>query len=96
MPETSTRLTWARVSDRNPDATAPDSFIALNGEEEVGVVKRIEVGPDEGRWLWSMLLTHPGPAFNRPTNGTCEDRLEAVRELHECWWAFRKWFGIAD
>ena len=34
------------------------------------------------------------PAFNRPTNGTCEDRLQAVRELHECWWAFRAWFGI--
>ena len=96
MPETSTRLTWARVSDRNPDATASDSFIALNGEEEVGVVKRIDLGPEEGQWMWSMLLTHPGPAFKRPTNGTCEDRLEAVRELHECWWAFRKYYGIED
>ena len=59
-------------------------------------MKLVALGPDEGRWMWSMLLTHPGPAFNRPTNGTCEERLQAVRELHECWWAFREWFGIEE
>ena len=94
MPEPLHRLRWIRVGDRYADATNLDSFIALNGEEEVGVVKRIDLGPEEGQWMWSMLLTHPGPAFNRPTNGTCEDRLEAVRELHECWGAFRKFYGV--
>ena len=93
---TASRLTWARVGDRYPDlAGVPDDFLALDESgAEVGLVKLVTMGPDEGRWLWSMLLTHPGPAFNRPTNGTCEERLQAVRELHECWWAFRECYGI--
>ena len=44
--------------------------------------------------MWSMLLRYPGPAFQRPTNGTTARQREAVRELLECWWAFREWFGI--
>ena len=85
------------VGDRYPDfKDKSDDFIALNGEIGVGLVKFVETGPPEGRWMWSMLLTHPGPAFRRPTNGTCEDRLQAVRELHECWHAFRAFYGIED
>ena len=37
---TASRLTWARATDRYPDA-ATDSFIALDGETEVGFVKLI-------------------------------------------------------
>ena len=49
----------------------PDYPLALDGEEEVGLVRRdLTGGPDEGRWMWSMLLRYPGPAFQRPTNGT--------------------------
>src|SRR3954447_21461539 len=34
------RLVWVRAGERSPDlAGAPDHFIALDGEEEVGVVK---------------------------------------------------------
>jgi hypothetical protein len=36
MPETSRRLTWVRATDRYPDAAEADSFIALDGNVEVG------------------------------------------------------------
>ena len=90
------RLVWCRAGDRYPDLKGvPDYFLALDGEEEVGLVKRdLTGGPDEGRWMWSMLLRYPGPVFQRPTNGTTAKQREAVRELLECWWAFREWFGI--
>ena len=73
---TAHRLTWVRSTDRYPDATATDSFIALNGEEEVGVVTFMAAGIDAGSWMWSMLLTHPGPAFNGRTNGLTPTRKE--------------------
>jgi hypothetical protein len=95
---TAPRLAWVRVGDRYPDLKGvPDYFLALDGEEEVGLVRRDLTGSsDEGRWIWSMLLRHPEPSFRQPTNGACETRLLAVREFHECWHAFRKWFGIDD
>ena len=62
------RLVWVRATDRYPDADPKNSFIAMDGEVEVGVVKLVAIGPDEGRWLWSMLFTHPGPlSGSRPT-----------------------------
>ena len=72
---TASRLTWVRVGHLYPDLKGePDHFIAMDGETEVGLVKLVVLGPDEGRWLWSMLLTHPGPPFGRPTNGTWSAR----------------------
>ena len=92
MPKTFRRLTWVRAGDHYPDLKdEPDHFIALDDGVEVGVVKLVTTGgPEEGRFLWSMLLTHPGPAFKRPTNGTCLTRGAAARELLECWRAFRE------
>ena len=60
-------------------------FIAMDGEVEVGTVKFMAVGIDAGSWMWSMWLTHPGPAFNRPTNGRTPTRKEAAQELVACW-----------
>src|SRR3954462_10585117 len=95
-PETSHTLRWVRVGDLEPDLKAGlDHFIALDGEAEVGVVKGIGLGPDCG-WFWSMLLTHPGPAFKRPTNGMTQTRGEAGRDLLERWQAFPDWSGIED
>ena len=61
------RLVWCRAGDRYPDLKGvPDYFLALDGEEEVGLVRRaLTGGPDEGRWMWSMLLRYPGPAHHR-------------------------------
>ena len=97
MPETSRRLRWVRETDRYPDATETDSFIALDGEAEVGVVKLIPA-PAGSEWMlsWIMLLTHPGPAFRLPKNGRCKKRGEAVGELLECWRAFRDWWFEID
>ena len=90
----SPRLHWIRAGDRYPDLKdETDDFIALAGETEVGVVKWIESGPDHG-WVWSMTLVSLGPAFRMPTNGRCETRGEAARELRECYAAFRRYYGL--
>jgi hypothetical protein len=91
------RLTWVRIGNRYPDLKHdPDRFVALDRGEEVGVVKLLGRGRDAGSWYWSMWLTHPGPAFRRPTNGTMPTRKEAAVALCACYGAFRAWFGIAD
>jgi len=55
-PETSRRLTWVRASERYPDAAGTDSFIALDGEVEVGVMKLVPA-PAGAEWMWSLWLT---------------------------------------
>ena len=78
MPESSRRLVWMRAVDRDPDLEDDlDHFIALDGEEEVGVVKLVPALAGE-EWMWSLWLTHPGPAFRLPTNGRTQTRGEAV------------------
>ena len=95
MPEPSRRLVWMRAVDRDPDLEDDlDHFIALDGEEEVGVVKLVPA-PASEVWVWSLWLTHPGPAFRLPTNGRTRARGEAVRELLECW-QVPGWFAIED
>ena len=90
-------VTWVRAGDRYPDLKDDlDHFIALDGEVEVGIVKFLPTGIDAGSWMWSMLLTHPGPAFKRPTTGTTPTRKEAARALLACWRAFRRWFGLDE
>ena len=88
-------LTWIRVGEHYPDLAGElDSFLALDGETEVGIVKFLPTGVDAGSWMWSMLLTHPGPAFRRPTNGMTPTRGE--RQLVACWHTFRSWFGLDE
>ncbi|MET0529584.1 MAG: hypothetical protein ABW003_14840 [Microvirga sp.] len=90
-------VTWIRIGERHPDlAQERDYFLALDGEVQVGIVRLINFGPETGRWLWSMLLTHPGPAFTRPTSGTAPTRWEAVRDLVDCYRAFREWSGLDE
>jgi len=73
-------VTWARAGDRYPDLKdEPDSFIALDGNIEVGIVKFVAASIDAGSCMWSMLLTHPGLALKTPTNGTTVTPKEAAR-----------------
>ena len=89
------RLVWVRAADRYPDADPENSFIAMDGEVEVGVVKLVPA-PAGAEWMWSFWLTHPGPAFKQPTNGRCGRSGQAARELDACWRAFRAWFGAGE
>jgi hypothetical protein len=90
-------VTWARAGDRYPDLKDDlDHFIALDGDTEVGIVRFNPTGIDAGSWMWSMLLVHPGPRFNRPRSGTTPTRREAARALLECWRKFRAYYGIED
>ena len=106
-------IAWLiRRGERYPELQGePDDLIALDDNEDlIGHVKYIPAGPDQGRWRWSMLMTHDGRTpFPRSRNGTsptrveaarklveCATRGQAVRELLECCRAFREWYGIAD
>ena len=91
---TAPRITWIRAGDRYPDLKHDlDHFLALDGDEEIGVVKWIGLGPDCG-WFWSMTLVHPGAPFKRPTWGQCATRAQAARALGACYSALRAWFGL--
>jgi len=89
------RITWVRAGDRYPElADDPDYFLALDADgTEVGLVKWVETGPDQG-WFWSMVLVHPGPAFMLPTFGQCATRAQAAQELIACYTAFLAYYGI--
>ena len=77
-------LTWCRAGDLDPDlAGHPDHFIALDGEAEVGVVRERS---DEGSWIWSILLIHPGLRFNRLTHRA---RRRERKPQPSCWSATR-------
>jgi len=58
------------------------------------VLLEIANSEDVIRCATSMLLTHPGPAFQRPTNGLTPTRKEAARDLIACWQKFRAYYGI--
>ena len=91
-------IAWlVRRGERYPELRAePDDLIALDDNEDlIGHVKYIPAGPDQGRWQWSMLMTHDGTPFSRPRNGTSPTRVEAARKLVECWRTFRAWFRLA-
>jgi len=83
------RFCHERQEPSNQQPASQDG--SADGEEEVGVVKLVPA-PAGSEWMWSMLLTHPGPAFKQPTNGRCERSGQVAR----CWNAFRDWFGIED
>ena len=94
---TTPHITWIRAGFRYPDLLGQEhDFIAMDGELEVGSVKRIEAGPESGQWFWTMTRVHPGPALDVPRSGTAETRREGARALLECWEAFRKYYGIED
>ena len=68
------RITWIRAGDRYPElADDLDHFIALDGEEEVGVVKLV-LSPAGSEWMWSMLLTQGEVHKPRP-----RPKLNALR-----------------
>jgi len=54
------------------------------------------IPPGGEEWMWSMLLTHRGPAFRPPTNGRTSTRGQAVLEMLECWWASKDRYAIKD
>jgi hypothetical protein len=91
-------LRWAPVGSFYSDLTGEeDDWVAVDaGDQVVASVRRHEHGPEAGQWQWSLFLVHPGPAFNRPTNGTCPTGREAVDELATGWQAFRKYYEIEE
>ena len=84
------RLSGHRYPDPNGEH---DHFLALDEELEVGLVKRIQSGADQGRWLWSVTQATADP-LEMPQHGTTETRDEAARELVVCWAAVRKSYAL--
>jgi hypothetical protein len=82
-------VTWARIGDRYLDRKdEPDSFIALDGNTEIGAVTFIAKGIEAGSWRWELRHPHLGPASAPLATGTMPTRKEAARELLACWQAW--------
>ena len=87
-------VTWMRAGDRYPDLKAKrDHFLALDGEEIIGVVRLVDSSPRESRWLWSLVPVRRGRTFPRPRSGTTETRSEAAKALVTTWREFLEWYG---
>ena len=87
-------VTWVRVGDRYPDRKdEPDSFIALDGETEIGAVAFVATGVDAGSWRWSLRHPHLGPTSTPLAVGTMPTRKEAAQALLACWQA---WYRTGD
>ena len=67
-----------------------DSFVALDGETEIGAV---ETGVDAGSWRWSLRHPHLGPTSTPLAVGTMPTRKEAAQALLACWQA---WYRTGD
>lgn len=68
----------------------PD-FVVLSGGLVVGRIYRIQAGPQQGRWFWSVTGVHAAPVVMRITDRA--DTLEAAKaQLAENW---RKWLSWA-
>ena len=92
------RISWVRIGDIHPDMRAElNHFVALDAAgADIGIVRRIEHGPERGWWLWSMTRVHPGPPLNIPRSGTTETRGEAEKALVGRWRRFRRYYRIED
>ena len=87
-------VTWIRAGDRYPDRKdEPDSFIALDGNTEIGAVVFVAKGADAGSWQWSLRHPHLGSASTPLATGTMPTRKEAARELLACWQAWTRTGG---
>jgi hypothetical protein len=77
---------WMRTRDVFPalDGLAHD-YTALDGEAVVGRVYRIEGGPGQGLWFWSMTAHRPGPRPPIPTDGREARRGAAGRRVVEAY-----------
>jgi hypothetical protein len=64
----------------DPEATFPH-FHEISGDETIGNVHRVTGGPEDGRWMWSMTVSLPGPGYSSARSGTVTSRREAGRSL---------------
>ncbi len=81
-----------KTADLYPDARyRPDCFSAFDpevrfprfhrepGDEYIGNVRRIQGGPQDGLWQWSVTVSLPGPFYASPRSGTEQGRGAAAR-----------------
>ena len=71
---------WERIPDG-----VPEDFQALDGDEIVGRVYQIPLGPERGLWFWTMTALRPGPRLPPPTHGTEARRGDAGRRVVEAY-----------
>ena len=84
-------LVMRRTGLQSPvDRDVPD-FVVLSGGLVVGRIYRIQAGPQQGRWFWSVSGIHAEPAVMRISDRA--DTLDAAKaQLAENW---RKWLSWA-
>jgi hypothetical protein len=67
-----------------PKGPTPD-YTALDGATVVGRVYRIDGGPEQGLWFWSMTAHRPGPRPQILTSGKEARRGDAGRRVVEAY-----------
>jgi hypothetical protein len=79
-------ISWKLTRDAIPDALwLPQDLTALDGDRIIGRVYRIEHGPREGWWHWTLSTVSPAQPVTPPLSGEEQERGKAGRHLLEAY-----------
>jgi hypothetical protein len=79
-------VTWIPTFAVDPHPHSDTDFTALDGDLAIGYVYRIEKGPKQGWWQWSMIADLSVPHF-RDRGGTAPTQTNAMRRVE---WAYER------
>jgi hypothetical protein len=78
------QISWKLTCDAIPDALwQSQDLTALDGDQVIGRVYRIEHGPGEGLWHWSLLALPHSACSSSSVSGYERERGRAGRRLLE-------------
>ena len=79
-------LTWSHTFEPGPD------FVAHDGEQMVGRIRKHQFGTTRGRWFWAAngIQMDPKP-FGFQLYGEVETKAEAVEAVETTWERAQAW-----
>lgn len=79
-------LTWSHTLEPGPD------FVARDGDQPIGRIRKHEFGTMQGRWLWAAngIQMDPGP-LGFQLYGEVETKGEAVEAVQSTWDRAQAW-----
>jgi hypothetical protein len=85
-------LRLRHTSDQHPDASWPQDgadYVVMSGEVAVGRIMRLQDGPQDGNWMWSVTgLVHS----DGPLHGVATSPSDAQATFADAW---RGWLARA-
>jgi hypothetical protein len=80
------QISWKLTRDTIPDALwQPQDLTALDGDQVIGRVYRIEHGPGEGLWHWTLMAASHNSCSTSLVSGHERERGRAGRRLLEAY-----------